>query len=44
MASTLTRYLPILEWGRAYDRPTLTSDLVAAVVATIMLIDRKSVV
>ncbi|MEZ5931720.1 MAG: sulfate permease [Alphaproteobacteria bacterium] len=37
----LTRHLPILEWGRAYDRETLTSDLVAAVIVTIMLIPQS---
>ena len=37
----LTRYFPILEWSRAYDRQTLTSDLVAAVVVTIMLIPQS---
>lgn len=35
------RYFPILEWGRAYDGATLTSDLVAAVIVTIMLIPQS---
>lgn len=35
------RYLPILEWGRSYDRPALTSDLMAAVIVTIMLIPQS---
>jgi SulP family sulfate permease len=35
------RRLPILEWGRNYDRSTLTSDLVAAVIVTIMLIPQS---
>ncbi|WP_114390430.1 SulP family inorganic anion transporter [Notoacmeibacter marinus] len=35
------RYLPILSWGRDYDRATLTSDLVAAVIVTIMLIPQS---
>ena len=30
--------LPILEWGRRYDRDTLVSDLVAAIIVTMMLI------
>ncbi len=30
--------LPILEWGRGYDRDTLTSDLMAALIVTVMLI------
>jgi len=37
----LKRYLPILEWGRSYDRGVLTSDLVAAVIVTIMLIPQS---
>ena len=37
----LARYLPILEWGRSYDRPALTSDLMAAVIVTIMLIPQS---
>ena len=30
--------LPILEWGRNYNRDTFTSELVAALIVTIMLI------
>ncbi|SDH89358.1 SulP family inorganic anion transporter [Alloyangia pacifica] len=37
----LTRYLPILDWARSYDRDTATSDLVAAVIVTIMLIPQS---
>ncbi|SDH03674.1 SulP family inorganic anion transporter [Pelagibacterium luteolum] len=37
----LSRYLPILNWGRAYDRHILTSDLLAAVIVTIMLIPQS---
>ena len=37
----LARYLPILEWGRTYDRSILTSDLVAAIIVTIMLIPQS---
>ncbi|MBX7459276.1 sulfate permease [Qipengyuania sp. 1NDH17] len=37
----LSRYLPILEWGRTYNRSILTSDLVAAVIVTIMLIPQS---
>lgn len=33
--------LPLLEWGRQYDRETLASDLVAALVVTIMLIPQS---
>ncbi|MGF6862272.1 SulP family sulfate permease [Rhodobacteraceae bacterium MBR-64] len=38
---TFWRYLPILVWGRSYDRAALTSDLVAAVIVTIMLIPQS---
>ncbi len=37
----LTRYLPILDWGRRYDRDKLSGDLVAAVIVTIMLIPQS---
>ena len=37
----LRRYLPILDWGRRYDRSALTNDLVAAVIVTIMLIPQS---
>lgn len=36
-----SRYLPILEWGRQYTRLTLTSDLLAAIIVTIMLIPQS---
>ncbi|WP_430448245.1 SulP family inorganic anion transporter [Rhodophyticola sp.] len=36
-----TRYLPILDWGRRYDRTALTGDLIAAVIVTIMLIPQS---
>jgi sulfate permease, SulP family len=35
------RYLPVLGWARGYDRSTLTSDLVAAAIVTIMLIPQS---
>lgn len=34
-------YLPILDWGRHYDRHALTNDLVAAIIVTIMLIPQS---
>ncbi len=34
----LHRLFPVFEWGRGYDRETFTSDLVAAIVVTIMLV------
>jgi SulP family sulfate permease len=39
--SGAARYLPILDWGSRYDRGALTSDLVAAVIVTIMLIPQS---
>lgn len=38
---TLARYFPILQWGRSYDRHALTSDSMAAVIVTIMLIPQS---
>ena len=35
------RFLPILHWGRAYDRHALISDGMAAVIVTIMLIPQS---
>lgn len=37
----LSRYLPILDWGRRYDRATFTGDMIAAVIVTIMLIPQS---
>ncbi len=37
----LRRYFPILEWGAEYNRDTFTSDAVAAVIVTIMLIPQS---
>ena len=37
----LGRFLPILHWGRAYDRHALISDGMAAVIVTIMLIPQS---
>ncbi len=37
----LAQYLPILQWGRRYDRQALSSDLLAAVIVTIMLIPQS---
>jgi len=41
MKHPLARYLPALDWGRGYGRETLTSDLVAALIVTIMLIPQS---
>ena len=37
----LTRYPPILDWGRVYNSAALTNDLVAAGIVTIMLIPQS---
>jgi sulfate permease, SulP family len=37
----IKNYFPILDWGRRYNRQTLTSDLIAAVIVTIMLIPQS---
>lgn len=39
--NVFSRWLPILNWGRRYDRATLGSDLLAAVIVTIMLIPQS---
>ncbi|MGP1358942.1 SulP family inorganic anion transporter [Roseicyclus sp.] len=41
MIETLRRYVPILDWGRTYTRDALQSDLLAAVIVTIMLIPQS---
>lgn len=37
----MSRFLPVLEWGREYRLGTLTNDLVAAAIVTIMLIPQS---
>lgn len=37
----LKRYFPILEWGRTYNGEALSSDMVAAIIVTIMLIPQS---
>lgn len=41
MIDLLRRYMPILDWGRTYDRKALSNDLIAAVIVTIMLIPQS---
>jgi SulP family sulfate permease len=41
MPKSLTRYLPILSWGRSYNRAALGNDLIAALIVTIMLIPQS---
>ena len=37
----MRRYLPILDWSRGYSRATLSNDLIAALIVTIMLIPQS---
>lgn len=39
--NALSRYFPIFEWGRTYDRTVLSNDIMAAVIVTIMLIPQS---
>jgi SulP family sulfate permease len=41
MKTDMTRFFPILTWGRAYNRSALSNDLVAALIVTIMLIPQS---
>ncbi|CAN1541692.1 SUL1 Sulfate permease and related transporters (MFS superfamily) [Caulobacteraceae bacterium] len=41
LTTGLARYLPILDWTRTYNGTTLTSDVVAALIVTIMLIPQS---
>ncbi|MDG1530018.1 MAG: sulfate permease [Paracoccaceae bacterium] len=41
MKIQLIQFLPILKWGQDYNRATLTNDLVAALIVTIMLIPQS---
>src|SRR5680860_969834 len=37
----LSRYLPVLRWGKQYNRQQAGSDLVAALIVTVMLIPQS---
>lgn len=39
--SKLATFLPILDWGRTYNRATFTCDLIAALIVTIMLVPQS---
>ncbi|EEB84965.1 SulP family inorganic anion transporter [Roseobacter sp. GAI101] len=41
MPKNLQKYLPILDWGRSYTKATLSNDLIAALIVTIMLIPQS---
>lgn len=41
MTPNIFRYLPILEWSRQYNKTSLTNDMMAAVIVTIMLVPQS---
>ena len=41
LGALLRRYVPILDWGRDYSRRTLSGDLIAAAIVSIMLIPQS---
>lgn len=41
MIDQIRRHVPILDWGRTYDRNAFSSDMIAAVIVTIMLIPQS---
>ncbi|MCX5577835.1 SulP family inorganic anion transporter [Kaistia terrae] len=41
IARLLHRTFPILDWGRRYNRSTLTNDLIAALIVTVMLVPQS---
>lgn len=41
LGQRLRRHLPILDWARGYDRHTLTSDALAGLIVTLMLIPQS---
>ncbi|MFP7675456.1 SulP family inorganic anion transporter [Marivita sp. S0852] len=41
MINRLRRYIPVLDWGRTYDRRAFSNDMIAAVIVTIMLIPQS---
>jgi SulP family sulfate permease len=41
MMDRLRNYMPVLDWGRSYDRQLFSNDLIAALIVTIMLIPQS---
>ncbi|MBE9476382.1 MAG: sulfate permease [Proteobacteria bacterium] len=39
--SNIAKYIPILDWGRTYNKAALGNDLIAALIVTIMLIPQS---
>ncbi|SDR47129.1 sulfate permease [Pseudovibrio sp. Tun.PSC04-5.I4] len=40
-SSAFRRYLPVLDWGRNYNKDSFSNDMIAAVIVTIMLIPQS---
>ena len=38
---SISKYIPVLDWGRRYDRTAFGNDMVAAIIVTIMLIPQS---
>ncbi|MBX2833075.1 MAG: sulfate permease [Rhodospirillales bacterium] len=38
---SVLKYIPVLDWGRSYDRTAFGNDMVAAIIVTIMLIPQS---
>ncbi|MEH6647041.1 SulP family inorganic anion transporter [Sulfitobacter sp.] len=41
MIEQLSRYVPVFDWGRTYNRSTFSNDMIAALIVTIMLIPQS---
>lgn len=41
MIHRIARFVPVLDWGRSYDRNAFSNDLIAALIVTIMLIPQS---
>ena len=41
MTNHIGRYVPVLDWGRTYNRQAFSNDMIAALIVTIMLIPQS---
>ncbi|OAN83592.1 sodium-independent anion transporter [Jannaschia sp. EhC01] len=41
MFNRIARFIPVLQWGRTYDRTAFSNDMIAALIVTIMLIPQS---
>jgi SulP family sulfate permease len=41
LMQAMTRYMPVLDWGRSYNSKAFSNDMIAAVIVTIMLIPQS---